>query len=348
MNLEPFTGPGSTPSRRRFWDKITQAVIASQKVAGENVTVAEHQGAGTIININRVRGLEGGVGACCYDDGTCDDLTEADCNDAGGNWQGSDTTCADDPNPCLGACCEGEDGTTCVEDSTPDSCADDGGTFQDFGSTCEDVDCTQGACCNEGDCSILNESDCLDSGGVYQGNGSLCDPDPCALPPCSCGFDAFDDSGRKFLTRMIISSGNTSVPFFPPVNPNTTLDWSSTKVESQDPDTCDISCESCSGSSTFFHQDLPSVPPCTGTGTPVCSGGDACSPSALVNFTGCDWTYDTTCSDNSDAYMCGSLSCTDTTTVSATEQTCHLHVGSDDDFVDADVMIILSDECMPM
>ncbi len=188
MNLEPFTGPGSTPSRRRFWDKVTQAVIACQKVEGSNVTVAEHQGAGTLINVNRVRGLEGGPGACCYDDGTCDDLTEADCNDAGGNWQGTGTTCADDPNPCVGACCEGDGGTTCVEDSTPDSCSDDGGTFQDFGSTCEGVDCTMGACCFDTFCDIETESDCTNNGGVYQGGGTNCssESNPCGAPTGSC------------------------------------------------------------------------------------------------------------------------------------------------------------------
>ncbi len=193
MNLEPFTGPGSTPSRRRFWDKVTAYVIASQKVAGENVTVAEHQGAATIININRVRGLEGGVGACCYDDGTCDDLNEADCNDAGGNWQGTGTTCADDPNPCLGACCEGEGGTTCVEDSTPDSCAADGGTFQDFGSTCDPDPCVSegGACCLQGNCSIQsNEVTCLASGegAYYLGDGTTCGDVDCSVVGCCQHF----------------------------------------------------------------------------------------------------------------------------------------------------------------
>ncbi len=150
MNLEPFTGPGSTPSRRRFWDKVTQVVIASQKVAGDNVSVDEHQGSGTIINVpfpERGRAPVATIGACCYNDGTCDDLTEADCNDAEGNWQGPGTTCADDPNPCVGACCEGEGGATCVDDSTPDSCSADGGIFQDFGSTCDPDPCGGDFCC---------------------------------------------------------------------------------------------------------------------------------------------------------------------------------------------------------
>ncbi len=67
MNLDSFTGPGSTPSRRRFWDKVTQSVIASQKVAGKNVSVDEHQGYGTIISVNPQR--QGG-GVCPPDDVT--------------------------------------------------------------------------------------------------------------------------------------------------------------------------------------------------------------------------------------------------------------------------------------
>ncbi len=204
MNLKPFTGPGSTPSRRRFWDKVTQVVIASQKVPGRFVTTDEHPGKGTVINVadsstRRGGGGGGGVGACCYDDGTCDDLTESDCNDAEGNWQGPGTTCADDPNPCLGACCEGEGGTTCVPDSTPDSCADDGGTFQDFGSTCDPNPCiVTGACCppDGSGCSTLSEEDCAGIGGRFLGGS--CDDVICSVcrdefaEPCTCvGFNPF-------------------------------------------------------------------------------------------------------------------------------------------------------------
>jgi len=55
VNLKPFTGPGSTASRRSFWDKVTAAVNASQKVPGSNVSVDEHPGMGTVINVDRVR-----------------------------------------------------------------------------------------------------------------------------------------------------------------------------------------------------------------------------------------------------------------------------------------------------
>ncbi len=99
MNLESFTGPGSTPSRRRFWDKVTAAVIASQKVAGDNVSVDEHQSAGTVINVPNRKRSSGGGGACCAQDGTCTITTEEECE---GVWQGSATVC--DPNPCPPCC----------------------------------------------------------------------------------------------------------------------------------------------------------------------------------------------------------------------------------------------------
>ncbi len=108
-------------------------------------------------------------GACCYDDGTCDNLLESDCNDAGGNWQGADTSCEDDPNPCQGVCCE-ESG--CVDGSNPDSCAGDGGTWTDFQTTCAD------------------------------------DPPPCN-PCDVCAFSGFIDPSVKFLTLTVTLTGYT-------------------------------------------------------------------------------------------------------------------------------------------
>ncbi len=110
MNLEPFTGPGSTPSRRRVWDKIREAVIAFQKLAGNQISVDVHDGYGSVISIasqspgrsGTPHGTAGEVGACCIGD-ECTITSELEC---GGVWQGLGTTC--DPNPCvLPACCEG-------------------------------------------------------------------------------------------------------------------------------------------------------------------------------------------------------------------------------------------------
>jgi hypothetical protein len=38
------------------------------------------------------------TGACCFDDGTCQELTAGACAASGGSYQGDDTTC--DPSPC--------------------------------------------------------------------------------------------------------------------------------------------------------------------------------------------------------------------------------------------------------
>ncbi len=105
MKLKPFTGPGSTPSRRRFWDNVTQAVIASEKLAGRFVTVDEHPGKGTVINVADSSTRRGGgppstTGACCDDEGNCTITTEGECT---GIFQGIGVPC--DPNPCQGCCC---------------------------------------------------------------------------------------------------------------------------------------------------------------------------------------------------------------------------------------------------
>lgn len=152
MNLKPFEGPGSTPARRRFWDAARSVILATRKVAGTHVTVDEHPGKGTVINVERRAGpLPSGMGACCYDDGTCGDLSPSDCSAGEGHYQGEGTTCA---------------GTDC----TNGGCG------------------TSGACCVGADCSILCPADCVSAGGTYQGDGTDCDPNPCLPPPpCPCG-----------------------------------------------------------------------------------------------------------------------------------------------------------------
>ncbi len=129
MNLDSFTGPGSTPSRRRFWDKVTAAVNASQKIEGRNVSVEEHQGMGTLIDVsnsNRRPTPSGTTGACC-NEGVCTQTTEGDCS---GTFQGVGSPC--DPNPCCSTCesqvwqgCTDDDGNCRVGPETCDGCTGD-------------------------------------------------------------------------------------------------------------------------------------------------------------------------------------------------------------------------------
>ncbi len=147
----------------------------------------------------------GGPGACCYNDGTCDTISEIDCISAGGTFQGEGTTC-DDVN-CTGACCE----PGCVEDTTPDGCDLDGGTFQGFGTTCDPDPCTEptGACCVDTDCTIETESDCTDMSGTYQGDDTTCDPNPCA-ELCVCGGFLNPDDGLYYNTKIYTYSVDNS------------------------------------------------------------------------------------------------------------------------------------------
>src|SRR6266436_7663625 len=70
MNLKPFEGPGSTPSRRRFWNVTRDAVMSAQKVGGRFVTVDEHPGKGSVINVadTSARRGRGGGGVPCPDE----------------------------------------------------------------------------------------------------------------------------------------------------------------------------------------------------------------------------------------------------------------------------------------
>lgn len=84
----------------------------------------------------------GGIGACCFDSDPCQDLTESDCNGAGGNFQGIGTACDDDPDPCgTGPCCHDD---TCSDETEAD-CSDMGGSFGGIDTACADDGC--GRCC---------------------------------------------------------------------------------------------------------------------------------------------------------------------------------------------------------
>ncbi len=107
--IKPFTGPGSTASRRRFWDQVTDAIESSRKLAGRNVTIDEHPGKGTVINVDDTSARRppptSTTGACCVGD-ECSITTESACIAKGGTYQGDGSPC--DPNPCTTPDC-----TTC-------------------------------------------------------------------------------------------------------------------------------------------------------------------------------------------------------------------------------------------
>lgn len=118
------------------------------------------------------------TGACCLVQGSCaTDVTESDCVQVSGVYQGDGTNCVGVNCPVLlGACCK-SDGT-CVDGISSSACAGMSGTYQGNGTDCGTVNCPQPAqaCCNpaNGFCAMQTPDACLGFGGVPQGAGTVC------------------------------------------------------------------------------------------------------------------------------------------------------------------------------
>ena len=96
-------------------------------------------------------------------------MAEADCTEI---WLGPGTSC--DPNPCLGACCIGQNHDICVPLQTAVDCESAGGEWGGPGSECPCV----GACCVGSDHQICvpgqMESDCPSVSGQWAGLFTTC------------------------------------------------------------------------------------------------------------------------------------------------------------------------------
>ncbi len=114
----------------------------------------------------------GEISACCFLDGTCSDLGEADCAIAGGTPQPGvfcvEANCiAEEPE----ACCFGESGS--CQDLLPTICTGMDGTPQGFGTVCEGFFCPT-------PCG-LGAGSCFDP----EGNGTPgCDDSDCCATVC--------------------------------------------------------------------------------------------------------------------------------------------------------------------
>jgi hypothetical protein len=126
-------------------------------------------------------------GACCLVDGTCVEVTEADCATIGGTYQGDDTHCGDivcPPN--VGACCLPIG--TCIQVSEAD-CLAQNGTYNGDLTMCKDIICPPplGACCLiDGSCVEVEEEDCATLGGFYNGDLTTCASQMCEQPHGAC------------------------------------------------------------------------------------------------------------------------------------------------------------------
>lgn len=121
------------------------------------------------------------VAACCTEEG-CVELTQSECNQAGGAWLSGSPTC--NANTCtVGRCCLPNNDCLMTFSST---CQSLGGVF-DANEVCPPgLQCEQpatGACCAAlepgSGCTIATQADCENAGRTFIGVGSVCTPTPC-------------------------------------------------------------------------------------------------------------------------------------------------------------------------
>ncbi len=134
-------------------------------------------------------------GACCYDDGTCSETTEAGCS---GTFYGLGTHCADITCPThIGACCIGED---CFI-MTASECAAAGGEYLGDDTTCGPPNpcLPPKVCCVGHECYLMTEEECAAAQGVFHPEWDSCGPpNPCE-PPSPATPDSW--GGVKSLFR---------------------------------------------------------------------------------------------------------------------------------------------------
>ncbi|UCG58451.1 MAG: hypothetical protein JSU70_02880, partial [Phycisphaerales bacterium] len=162
--------------------------------------------------------------ACCFEDGSCADLSLENCNERGGISQGPGTEClgdldqdgADDaceePSPDEAACCLPDGSCTHL---TPTACVLRGGNPQGPGARCENVDCPQPvqACClPDGTCVDETKDDCLAKGGTPQGIGTDCATADCP-GPAECDWDPGDPHKMHWPQEPDFTPSGLTYPF---------------------------------------------------------------------------------------------------------------------------------------
>ncbi|MCP4759434.1 MAG: hypothetical protein GY894_02185 [Planctomycetes bacterium] len=163
----------------------------------------------TAIIIGEVPAVAGSgtpTGACCFReyDWCMNNLTETECQQNGGQYQGDDISCSTIECEYFGACCVIGDNNIayCIDTNSAEECFNShGGTYQGDGTTCDNTTCDSvGACCayddyGYGDCYELTEEECYEMDGLgyysnYLGDGTTCEEvNYCAAPTGACCLD---------------------------------------------------------------------------------------------------------------------------------------------------------------
>ncbi len=165
-------------------------------------------------------------GACCFPDGECQTKRAESCASQGGTYQGNYTSCSTNPcppGPPEGACCLTFDDFTGCFEAPPDICTNEGGMYHGDGSTCGQDTCPQptGACCINGQCSVISIEACDDAKGYFAGVDTACEPDMCPDGACCvsgvCSLASYADcqtmNGAYNGDGSQCSFGNCPSPF---------------------------------------------------------------------------------------------------------------------------------------
>jgi hypothetical protein len=118
--------------------------------------------------------------ACCFEDGSCNDIEPEECLQQGGTPQGQGTNCGTVSCPQPPEACCFEDGT--CDDIEPEECMQQGGMPQGPESTCATTYCeqfTEACCFASGWCDDLRPEDCLELFGTPRGPSTKCESVEC-------------------------------------------------------------------------------------------------------------------------------------------------------------------------
>jgi len=155
---------GLTSAGLSDWTDSVHSVFSSPGAAEFDELAIDSGSTGLAVIIARGGGEP--TGGCCFDDFSCEQVTENECDSAGGTYQGDGTNCDDCPLPPTGACCFEE----ACQVLTESECAGAGGDYRGDGTNCDDNDGNGLAdICEDGDCS-----------GFPCGNGKVL---ICHVPP---------------------------------------------------------------------------------------------------------------------------------------------------------------------
>lgn len=181
LESAPPPGPGNLGVQSPFSIQPGGFLVARQLIAFYNNTTREYEQR-WFWEIHGAQANE----ACCFPNGTCQDILPFDCRQQGGTPKGPGTVCY--PGLCLpqGACCYGTIAPLCVVTDQQTCLQQYLGQWKGVGTNCNDLNgngvadiCEQvqepQACClPNGTCQMLPVEQCLQIPGQPMGSGTRC------------------------------------------------------------------------------------------------------------------------------------------------------------------------------